>query len=341
MPTYCEVTKGSPAQKAAVNTTPLRVKEKSVDVEEKRTNEQTKDKKKEPTTLFVGDSISANVDIKSLENATETKFVTAKAYCSIKDNVKNVAKYPAMFPNSNFTDVITSELAKDDYENLVIQAGSVDITNLNTQDNPLEYLEYFKQETILSAKNLVQAVDNALVSSPSLSNIIIMKQIPRYDPIEVDPLSLKPALSQLYNNTLTEEWMNSQYRDRINIGTHNIECSGAIQQARYRETVSKRFDGIHLFGPSGRKAYTQSLLNIFKKCKFVSSEYEFHQSCPQYRHQERQRQFTQKTSSQKTTNRKPANHRAVYRNSTNQMTEFSVPTRNRFEPLSRNSQGNW
>ena len=29
-------------------------------------------------TLFIGDSISANVDIESLENATQSKFVTAK-----------------------------------------------------------------------------------------------------------------------------------------------------------------------------------------------------------------------------------------------------------------------
>ena len=29
-----------------------------------------------------------------------------------------------------------------------------------------------------------------------------MKQIPRYDPLEVDPFSLKPSLSILFNNTL-------------------------------------------------------------------------------------------------------------------------------------------
>ena len=84
-----------------------------------------------------------------------------------------------------------------------------------------------------------------------------MKQIPKYDRNEVDPLSLKPALSQLYKNTLTEEWMGSQFKDRIIIGFHNIKCSGAILQSRYRETWSGKFDGI----------YTQTVLNIFKTGK--------------------------------------------------------------------------
>ena len=119
---------------------------------------------------------------------------------------------------------------------MVIQAGSVDITNLNTKDNPTEYLDYYRQEAVISANNLFQAAVNGLLSSPSLENFILMKQIPKYDRNEVDPLSLKPALSQLYNNTLTEEWMGSQFKDRIIIGFHNIKCSGAILQSRYRET---------------------------------------------------------------------------------------------------------
>ena len=181
-----------------------------------------------------------------------------------------------------------------------------------------------------------------------LGNIILMKQIPRYDPSDVDPLSLKPALSQLYNNTLTDEWMNSQYKDRIMIGTHDIECSGAIQQARYRETRSGKFDGIHMFGPSGRKFYTLSVLNIFKYCKILSSEYEYHQSCPQYKYQESQRNKTtfrkttyNKTTYQRSTNQRSTNQKTENRHSTNYRSAFSIPTQNRFSVLSGYSQGNW
>ena len=81
-----------------------------------------------------GDSISGNVDISVSEEATETKLVTSKAYSSIHDTEKNAAKNSPRFLKSNFRDVITAELNKDDYETMVIQAGSVDITNLNTKD---------------------------------------------------------------------------------------------------------------------------------------------------------------------------------------------------------------
>ena len=164
-----------------------------------------------------------------------------------------------------------------------------------------------------------------------------MKQIPRYDPDEVDPFSLKPALSQLYNNTLTDEWMNCEYKDRIMIGTHNIECSGAIQQARYRETRSGKFDGIHMFGPSGRKFYTLSVLNIFKNCKFLSTEYEYHQNCPQHRYQESQRiqsnnnRISGRTNYKKGSYQMAANQKIEHRISTNQVPEFSLPTKNHFQ----------
>ena len=96
--------------------------------------------------LCIGDSISANVDIGALEVATQRQFVKAKAYSSKHDTVSNSAKQAAKFPDSNFTDVIPTELKKEKYEHLILQAGSLDITNMNTKDEPSKYVEYFKQE---------------------------------------------------------------------------------------------------------------------------------------------------------------------------------------------------
>ena len=63
-----------------------------------------------------------------------------------------------------------------------------------------------------------------------------MKQTPRYDPANVDHLSIKPALAELYNNTITKQWMDSQFKDKIIIGNHNIDCTGSIRESRYRVT---------------------------------------------------------------------------------------------------------
>ena len=60
--------------------------------------------------LFVGDSISGNINIKKIENATGREIVCKKAYSAIHDTKKNVAKKAAIFPASNFTDVVPDML---------------------------------------------------------------------------------------------------------------------------------------------------------------------------------------------------------------------------------------
>ena len=166
----------------------------------------------------------------------------------------------------------------------------MDITNLDTKQPSSEDIEFFRQETMLSAENIFAAAVNALSLQPSLKKVVIMKHTPRYDPLLSDPLSLKPALSQLFNNSLTELWMSSPLKDRIVIGNHNLECSGAIRESRYREPKTGKMDGIHLVGNSGPKFYTLSVLNILNIAGLTSSEYVFHKSCPQYLNQRRQKQ---------------------------------------------------
>lgn len=277
--------------------------------------------------LYIGDSISANANFDALEAATKTKFVRVKAYTSVYDTERNVAKSAAKFPAANFNDVITNEIKKKDFKHLVIQAGSVDISNLNTKENPEEHIEYYKTATVNSATNLFKAASNALNVQPTLEKVILMKQIPRYDPASVDPLALKTALSQLFNNTLTNLWTDSPLRQKIYLGNHNIECSGAIRESRYRHTKSGKFDGIHLYGSSGMKAYTLSILNILQQAKVTSSEYTFHQSCPQAVYQQRTYKSATKTTKSTRDQKIP-------------QSLFAVPIYNRFASLQLN-QGNW
>jgi hypothetical protein len=186
--------------------------------------------------LFIGNSISASADIKVIADATRSKIVTAKAYSDVHDDVSNVTKEPAYYPRKNFLQVVPTEAVKDAFVHLIIQAGSVDITNLKTKGNSNEHIKYFKQETVISAKNIFNSGVIALEHQPTLKSVIFMKQTPRYDPLDVDPLSMKQALSHLFNNTLMELWMNSSMKEKIFVGSHNIECSGGIQSSRYRHT---------------------------------------------------------------------------------------------------------
>ena len=284
-----------------------------------------------PNILFIGDSISASADVNKLADATQSEVVTAKAYSSSNKTSSNVAKQAPRFPASNFTDMIPKQLSKDDFKYLIIQAGSVDISNLNTKDNPLQYMDYFRQETIMSADILFSAAENALKNNPGLNKVIIMKQIPRYDPAEVDPLSLKPSLSLLFNNTMTNNWMESPLKEKIYIGNHDIDCNGSIRESRYRHTKSGRYDGVHLFGGSGGKFYTLSVLNILKNAKIASSQFNFHQSNAQSEHQREQKSNWQTV--------KPQGRRFRPRQKF-QPHSGPVPTYNRYNGLNDMDQGN-
>ena len=81
----------------------------------------------QPKILFVGDSIIGHANIKVIADATHSEIVTSKAYSAIHDEVSNKAKAAAYFPRKNFLNVVPIEVAKDNFEHIVVQAGSVDI----------------------------------------------------------------------------------------------------------------------------------------------------------------------------------------------------------------------
>ena len=71
---------------------------------------------------------------------------------------------------------------------LILQAGSVDVTNLDTKNNPEEHIEYFKQEVRFAAKNLFDITEAAFETQPSLEKVVVMNMTPQYDTSAVDPL---------------------------------------------------------------------------------------------------------------------------------------------------------
>ena len=133
--------------------------------------------------------------------------------------------------------------------------------------------------------------------------------------------------------------MSSTLKEKIFVGNHTIECSGSIREARYRETRTGRFDGLHLFGSSGQKAYTNSVLNILKKAEMVDLSFE-HSDCPQTRHQARNRNYVKRNNNWQmdVDSRKAECGKKIFSRVYN---NYEVPTRNRFNGLADNYQGNY
>ena len=94
------------------------------------------------------------------------------------------------------------------------------------------------------------------------------------------------------NSCLLELWLESPQKNRILIGSHNLECTASQKLERYTDKRKGLYDGVHLYGHSGKIAYTESVLNIFLSSVETSTPTtyrqarqdvsdDFHTRCPQ------------------------------------------------------------
>ena len=277
--------------------------------------------------LMIADSIGRNVQLNRLERATNVRIKTAKAYSAVNNK-------SARWPNMNVTDVTKKEVVENlhgvEYEIVLLSAPTVDITNLDTSKlKPSDNTDFFKQEVIISCRNMMTVAENTLKQKPGLKKVILMCHPPRHDQAAVDPLSLKPALVKLSNTTLYQLWLDSPHKDKIFIGEHRLECSDSTQLFRYTDERTGKYDGLHFYGSSGKKAYTESVLSVLKKALSTKTEKrpsspssppspptppptastasaqdnEFHSFCPQAQYTKCQTNYQQYHTSVKDSNR--------------------------------------
>ena len=95
-----------------------------------------------------------------------------------------------------------------------------------------------------------------------MKKVTIMNHAPRYDTHDVDPMGLKHKLANYANNYMLELWLDCPMKDRISIGSHNLECSGEERMKRYKDDRSGRYDGVHHNSGVGKVFYTESVLEI-------------------------------------------------------------------------------
>ena len=176
--------------------------------------------------LYAGDSIGRNVCFPQVEKIAGCSIKTTKAYSSVFDKT-------ARWPKSNFSEIIKKELDHKTYDCLVMSAPTVDISNLDTSNlKQSDNTEGYQQKVMISCQNMFTTAHNALKKHPNLKMIVLMEHAPRNDAKDVDPLRLKPALAKLANNMFNQFWLNSIYKNKINVGNQ---------------------DGVHLYGPRGKK----------------------------------------------------------------------------------------
>ena len=237
--------------------------------------------------------------MRNLETFGNIRIRTARAYSSVYNEKAR------WWPEANFTDCVKYALenpGKEKFDILVMSAPTVDITNLDTSKmSPNDNTEIFQENAIKSAQNIFNLAQKSLKMNPNLKQVVLMEHPPSFDRVEVDPISLKSNLARLANSTLSQLWLNSPLRNKIVIGRHSLESSGsgAAHLTRYENMFTGRYDGVHFYGQTGRRDYTDSVKSIMMLAlpehittktspEFDTAQHNNHNSCPQMKHQQKQ-----------------------------------------------------
>ena len=195
------------------------------------------------------------------------RIKTVKAYTATRED-------DARFPNQNFLDVIDKELTKGAFDTLVIGGGSVDISNLDTYNDPEKNVPELRGKAIDSAQKLFSLAEASLQSHPTLRKVILMKRTPRYDPTEGDPLNLKPQLSSLADSASFGFWCDSPFKDRIILGGQDIPTGDEHHYDVYGSHEDSGYDGLHMRGCGGRSFMTKSIEKVLFKAGLINTKEE-------------------------------------------------------------------
>jgi hypothetical protein len=122
---------------------------------------------------------------------------------------------------------------------------------------------------------MFRLAEGALHTYPGLEKVTILKRPPRFDPVIKDPLEIKPQLSRFGNAILFDLWCNSEFKSKIVIGDHQIPHLLDDTHCKvFGNPDLGYYDGLHMYGAEGRKAFQSSILNILKQAGLVTGKKE-------------------------------------------------------------------
>lgn len=215
------------------------------------------DKKK---ILFVGDSLSRNLNLSVIKNVTNHEIKRVEA--SIIDKNDKKAKQP----HKNFIETVPRELEAEQFTTLILQGGTNEITNLDVfGENVVTKIEALKEEAKESSTKLFKLAEESLAKNRNLEKFIIIKRIFRCDTLESDPNQLKLELSEYANRVLDDIWISKECPKNIQLVKQNLDCSGDLRFQRFGSPSNSGYDGIHMRGSMAIQHYTGSLIQCLLK----------------------------------------------------------------------------
>ena len=152
---------------------------------------------------WFGTSVSKVINIKKFKEDTEADLKVVKAYCIQEEG---------LFPKSNFCSIVPAELEIQKADVAVFQTGSIEITNLDIKKAMMDYqihikdyeIEWFRKVEDDSTNLFNLAID--VTAKQQDLEVVILKRLPRFDPISEDPIGIKKKLSTFANNVYNQLW---------------------------------------------------------------------------------------------------------------------------------------
>ena len=283
--------------------------------------------------IWFGTSISKALDRTKFERDTKTKVKFVKAF-GIRGEENQ------FYPDKNFADTVPKEVEQSKPDAIVLQGGSIEISNIDVKAALMDTekdIEHYRNEWTAKieedSENLYNIAEKALEQNQDMK-VIIVKRLPRFDPINSDPKGIKSQLSNFGNHVLDQLWIKKGRPQNIQIVEFEIGCSGPgyLKDLIYGSTKSQYYDGINLNGSGAQRHFTYravcatKAILLGKKCEKPVFHDDYHTNCPQSQYQRRQFAFRHPRRFIKT-NRVRNDSPSTYQYGQNY---YSVPVSNRF-----------
>ena len=256
------------ATKSKGSSGPPSSNEPKVERKNKESNRKSENYSNENTAnniTWFGTSISKALDQKKFEADTKSKIKFVKSF-GIK------AEENQFYPELNLTDTVHAVLSKTNPDAIILQAGSIEISNFDVKkalmDTDKDLDEYWKQWTAKieeDSANMFKVAVEATKRHPAMK-VLVVKRLPRYDPISSDPKGIKSELSKFGNHVYDQLWFKGGCPKNIFIVDFELNCSdsGYLKDLIFGKSNEQRYDGVHARGEGGQRHFTYRAIDAVK-----------------------------------------------------------------------------
>ena len=205
-------------------------------------------------------------------------------------------------PEKNVTDTVEDILCTSEPDSIVIQSGSIEITNIDmkkaymdTEKNIDDYKNEWNEMVEEDSKNLFEVAFKAAKRYPNMK-VVIVKRLPRFDSKSSDPEGIKSQLTKFANHVYDQLWYKKGCVPNIHIVEIDLNISGQgyLKDIIFGVENAKNYDGIHLRGNGASRHFSYRavqaigpVINYHLTCPQTQFQ-KYHLTCPQTQFQNRQ-----------------------------------------------------